>query len=216
MEDRGPRTGARTGRRTAGFAAGSVVALVLAWAGCTVTQENYDLLTFFFDGVPDPNAPMLPGASLEDIRRSPTYSIHQPFAEDRCAECHERRFDLGPADSGICLKCHEGVPTEQPRMHGPVAAAACLWCHTAHESPYAALMKGSARDVCMSCHDVNLLSAEEVPEHAPEAEQSCLDCHAAHGGTNRYFLHSPPSRATAPTGARSAQAPPPGERERQP
>jgi len=164
-------------------------ALALAWAGCSVTTENYELLSFFFDGVPDPNAPMLPGASAAQIRQSPTYSSHAPFEEDRCAECHERRFNLGPADSEICLKCHADVPNEQPLMHGPVAAVACLWCHTAHESPYQALLKGPPRDVCTTCHDEALLSAARVPEHAPESTASCLDCHSGHGGTVRHFLH---------------------------
>jgi predicted CXXCH cytochrome family protein len=164
-------------------------------------EKNYELLSFFFDGVPDPNAPLLPGATIEQIRQSPTYSIHKPFAEDRCADCHERRFDLGPADSDMCLKCHEAVPSEKPLMHGPVAAVACLWCHTAHESPYVALLKAPPRTACATCHDAAILSSARVPEHAPESLVSCLDCHSGHGGTTRYFLHANPpgGRAAVPT-----------------
>jgi predicted CXXCH cytochrome family protein len=197
---RATRGGGRRGTRTAVAVA---LALVAVWGGCAVTTENYDVLSFFFDGVPDPNAPMLPGASAAQIRQSPTYSSHAPFTEDRCAECHERRFNLTPADSDMCLRCHEDVPNEQPLMHGPVAAVACLWCHTAHESPYPALLKRAPRDVCVTCHDAALLSAERVPEHSPEATQSCLECHAGHGGTVRYFLLP----HVAPAGGRSEPAP---------
>lgn len=186
------------GRRWPHTAIGAAAAAVVLWAGCTVTNENYEVLSFFFDGVPDPNAPMLPGATAAQIRLSPTYSVHEPFTEDRCADCHGRRFNLTPADSPLCLNCHAEVPNEQPLMHGPVAAVACLWCHTAHESPYPALLKRAPRDVCATCHDAALLSAERVPEHAPEATESCLDCHAGHGGTTRYFLHPGVSPAGAP------------------
>ena len=170
----------------------------ILWAGCS-PEKNYEVLSFFFDGVPDPNAPLLPTASGEVLRRSPTYSIHKPFQEERCAECHGSRFNLGPQDSGICLKCHEEVTTQQPLMHGPVVAGACLWCHSAHESAYAYLLKGEPRNVCTGCHDASLLGTERVPAHADQT-QSCLECHYGHGGTRRYFLRD--------DAVRSQQAPP--------
>src|SRR5690606_26299277 len=152
---------------------------VVLWSGCS-PAGRYRTLSFFFDGVPDPAAPEIDTSSVQALRRSPTYSVHQPFAEERCSDCHSQRFNLGPQDSGLCLNCHAEVPSEQPFMHGPVAAVACLWCHSAHESAYPSLLKGPARQVCSSCHEPGLLNVTRVPAHADES-LSCLECHPGHG-----------------------------------
>ncbi len=183
------------------------LAVLMVWAGCNVTNENYSLLSFFFDGVPDPNAPALPDGTTDInlIRQSPTYTIHPPFAEEKCVDCHGKRFATQGVDASVCLKCHENIPSSQPRMHGPVVALACLWCHAPHESPYAALFKGQPRQVCAECHGPDMLGTDTVPEHLPEATESCLDCHFGHGGVSRYFLRdqhdgvvSPPPGAVSP------------------
>jgi len=166
----------------------AALAPVVCWSGCS-PAGRYRTLSFFFDGVPDPSAPVIDTSSAGALRRSPTYSVHQPFAAERCSDCHARRFRLGPQDSGLCLDCHAEVPREQPFMHGPVAAVACLWCHSAHESAYASLLKGPARQVCSSCHEPGLLNVTRVPAHADES-RSCLECHQGHGGGGRHFLRA--------------------------
>ncbi len=180
-------------RRSAALAgAGCGLTLVLAgtcWTGCSI-EKNYEVLSFFFDGVPDPNArkSALPGApEFIDLKASPTYSAHKPFVEERCDDCHGGRFRLGRKDSSVCLKCHEKVPSSEERMHGPVAAGACLWCHTPHESAYAKLLKDVPRTLCSECHEPAELDVERVPAHADKA-QNCLECHFGHGGTQRFFL----------------------------
>ncbi|MFG0286306.1 MAG: cytochrome c3 family protein [Phycisphaerales bacterium JB039] len=178
----------------------ALLAPAFIWSGCS-PQRRFEVLSFFFDGVPDPSAPAF--AAGQPLRESPTYSIHKPYAEERCSDCHTGRFNMQSLDSGICMKCHENVPTEQPRMHGPVAAMACLWCHSAHESAYAHLLKGPARQVCTACHEPALLDAQAVPEHADESV-SCLQCHYGHGGVTRHFLRSDVRRP-------SAGASPPGQ-----
>lgn len=164
--------------------------LLAIWSGCSV-RKHYKILSLFFDGVPDPNAPrasVLPGSSVPgQLRDSPTYSVHQPFLEEKCGDCHTSRFRLEAAGADVCLKCHTGATTQFPHMHGPVAASACLWCHVPHESAYAHLLKGAARAVCTECHEPSLLSAQRVPAHADQA-RDCLECHAGHGGHDRYFL----------------------------
>jgi len=159
------------------------------WVGCTVTPENYEFLSYFFDGVPDPNAPI--GAPGVPISQSPTYTAHQPFLDGKCVDCHGRRFNVTAVDATVCLQCHEGITEAQPLMHGPVAALACLWCHTPHESPYAALLKSPPREVCSACHTPDMLGAARTPEHRPDSTVSCVECHSGHGGTTRYFLHDP-------------------------
>jgi predicted CXXCH cytochrome family protein len=162
----------------------------LLWAGCSV-QKHYKILSFFFDGVPNPNALPVTGGSgdREGMLASPTYSVHKPFSEDQCDECHRSRARLGTADSRVCLNCHQDVPSQHSHMHGPVVAVACLWCHTAHESALAALLKAEAQKVCAQCHEPAMLSTEREPAHA-DASRSCLECHTGHGGESRYFLRA--------------------------
>lgn len=171
--------------------------VAFALRGCSV-EKNYELLSFFFDGVPDPNAmPVL--ASTGDpaaMRASPTYTAHPPYVENRCVECHGRAFTTSGVDSGVCLKCHEGVRDAYPYMHGPVAFGACLMCHVPHESAYSALLKGEPIKVCGQCHGPGMLDSERVPEHADAT--SCLGCHTGHGGTARYMLRETPGNGGAP------------------
>lgn len=193
---------------------------VLAWS-CSV-RDHYETLSFFFDGVPDPNAPLQgrKGLVAVNLKASPTYSVHQPFKEDQCAACHTESFEITGQDSGLCIKCHEPVTRQHPRMHGPVAVGACLWCHLPHESAEAHLFKGPSRQVCTQCHEPGLLSSDRIPEHADLAK-GCLECHFAHGSGAPFFLRpsagGPPIEAPAPPPAEPAlpdgpppDGPPPG------
>lgn len=164
------------------MSAGAALAVVLGWAGCQVTPSNYKLLSFLFDGVPDPSMSGPRGNTAGvDIKQSPTYSAHRPFLEENCDACHKGKLRPSRNDSSTCLTCHAEETSKHPYMHGPVAAAACMWCHAPHESAYAALLRDSDRKVCMQCHTTEMLSAEDVPEHADES-RACLECHTGHGG----------------------------------
>lgn len=186
---RTPRWSSRA-RWGVGFGVGVVATLV--WGGCSI-EKDYDTLSLFFDGVPDPKAMQAAqtgeGGKPASIRESPTYSGHPPFLKEQCSDCHGGRKRLNRNDSSICLKCHEKVPTEHERMHGPVAAGACMWCHHPHESAQAKLLREPARKVCSQCHDATVLDTTRVPEHA-DAGKSCLECHAGHGGAQPYFLRA--------------------------
>jgi predicted CXXCH cytochrome family protein len=173
----------------------AAAATIVAQWGCSI-DKHYKTLSFFFDGVPDPNAPGRVsggGAASTDIQQSPTYSAHKPWKEERCEECHARALKLGGRDSDVCLKCHAEKTTQHEFMHGPVAVGDCLWCHNPHNSAYAHLLKAPARQTCTQCHATSLLDSTRVPEHAQE--RSCLDCHDGHGGNARFFLL--PSRGTS-------------------
>lgn len=164
------------------------VAVVL---GCSV-EKHHKTLSLFFDGVPDPGAvqEVRAGVVTPDVRKSPTYSAHKPWAEEKCEECHARMVQSGSRDSRVCLKCHADTPAQHANMHGPVAVRACLWCHNPHESAYAHLLKAPARDVCSQCHVAATLPSERVPEHAMP-DRACTDCHSGHGGPQRFFLRTP-------------------------
>ncbi len=201
--------------RAAYFSVGCMVATVLCftWSGCS-PEKYYKQLSFFFDGVPNPEAiakARAAGTLKEDIRKSKTYSVHKPFADDNCAACHSERYKLTNQDSSVCMQCHADRTTEYPKMHGPVAAVACLWCHSPHESAEAHLLKNEGRQVCLQCHESGMLSAERVAAHA-DVSRNCLDCHAAHGGTAAFFLRPGVTANTPPAAeARKITTPAPDE-----
>ncbi len=174
-------------RLAAGLLIATIIALA-AWPGCTVTRKNYTALSFFLDGVPNPDAPV---GSVDPatgaIVAAATASIHPPYAQELCAECHKSRLRMSRNDSGICGGCHTGQSTQHERMHGPVAAGACLWCHNPHESSQRFLLRENDRALCSKCHVPSLLNAVRVPEHADTA-RACLECHVGHGGPKAFLL----------------------------
>jgi len=174
------------------------------WSGCTA-EKKYKVLSFFFDGVPDPNAPAvdLNASVAVDERGKPVHVVlHKPYADNNCAVCHgsAKEFsDFTKIPSTVCITCHTKIPNQYPIMHGPVSAVECNWCHTPHESQNDHLLKIASPDVCVQCHEPALLPAK-VPEHLL-AERSCLDCHFAHGGQKHGFLRPVflSNATTAPT-----------------
>lgn len=203
------RSPGRWRRRGAWVAAGLGAALAgsVGWTGCSV-DRHYRTLSFFFDGVPNPEAKAAAqGASgvTAAMRASATYTVHRPFAEERCGECHRGQLEFRGLDSRVCLKCHEGEKTRHARMHGPVAAGECLWCHLPHESAEAHLLRKAARQTCVQCHDASLLKDDGVPAHA-DAARGCLECHSGHGGSAPMFLKEGVSRL-APDGPAGRGAP---------
>jgi predicted CXXCH cytochrome family protein len=177
-----------------------LVCLTSVWSGCTA-EKKYKILSIFFDGVPDPNAPVVDAntAEVTDAGGKPVRVIlHKPYADNNCAVCHGTAQDFADftkIPSSICVKCHRKVVNQYPVMHGPVSAVECTWCHTPHESQIEHLLKMPAPDVCVQCHEPALLPTK-VPEHLI-AEKSCLDCHVAHGGAKHGLLR--PVIAMTPT-----------------
>ena len=104
---------------------------LVLWPGCTA-ERRYKVLSFFFDGVPDPReqAALAGGGKLRGRLPGGEPMIvfsHKPFAEDRCDSCHSGGINalFRPAPdtvtSDVCLRCHRDVPSQYPVMHGPVA-----------------------------------------------------------------------------------------------
>ncbi len=163
--------------------------LVCIWAGCSV-EKHYEMLSFFFDGVPDPFAPL--GAGLgSGGQRMPgvKYFTHDPFAQNACLECHRSpsQFSMSWEDSSMCLRCHEDIKSGYAYLHGPVAGDACLWCHAPHESTIRPLLRVGGAELCLQCHGLEMESAPPIPEHEDLA-RDCMDCHHAHGGDDRFFM----------------------------
>jgi predicted CXXCH cytochrome family protein len=184
----------RPGR--AGVLAALCVVLLAVWTGCSV-EKHYKVLSFFFDGVPDPNAPPeaaqgarpRPGVGRAGPGAVPAgpMVLHKPFAENKCDLCHTREAgDMTAFNPQACLTCHQDSLRKYPRMHGPVVAGACLWCHAPHESPLAALLKAPSREICTQCHDAAVLSP--VPVAHMDKARDCLECHVGHGSAKPNLL----------------------------
>ena len=170
------------------------------WTGCEikVTEQNYKRLSFWFDGVPDPNAPVASARGGGGGGRGSTrpaqgqiVSRHKPFVEQKCNECHTAKGDKPEfaLATASCARCHEKVARQYPVMHGPVVSGACLWCHRPHDSTMPALLRADSSQLCTQCHDRRVLSSETA-EHQAE-KKGCLDCHTGHGGTDRRMLKAP-------------------------
>ena len=219
------RTHARTtrsrGRRFAavfGLLILSAALIATLLAGCTA-EKRYKVLSIFFDGVPDPNAPFAQidevDATGKPVIRAASFA-HKPYADGKCDACHGSASgstfeSFQKLDDSVCAKCHDKIPHEYPRMHGPVALGQCSLCHVPHESSVQYLLKDNAPTVCTTCHLKELLPASP-PEHL--TERNCLDCHSGHGGTARALLKQGWNATTqaAPMQAPASQPASPGGR----
>jgi predicted CXXCH cytochrome family protein len=168
--------------------------LTLLAIGCSVNKSNYKTLCFFFDGVPDPDAPVVAttnsssGPTSNNGLLTPVKLYrHQPYADGKCQECHTAdKKQLVSLKADLCVKCHQPATTQYPNMHAPVALGQCLWCHEPHESDSPRLLKTTAPDLCLQCHDQNLLPTN-IPAHQ-SVTANCLDCHVGHGGSKPSLL----------------------------
>jgi predicted CXXCH cytochrome family protein len=203
---------ARSPRRILILRATAILLVVISsmlWPGCSSDpQERYKILSFFFDGVPNP-ADQVAGGGF--VRRLPggepmVIFSHKPFAEDKCDACHaggvNALFRQIPetVSANVCLRCHQDAPSKYPVMHGPVATVECLWCHAPHEANHRWLLRDSAPGVCLQCHTPELLSPNP-PEHTmPKSD--CLECHYGHGAEQHGLLkpRTAPAGTTAPVG----------------
>jgi predicted CXXCH cytochrome family protein len=178
-----------------------VAIAVAAFAGCSI-EKHHELLSFFFDGVPEPVAygPEAAGGGPGPggrVAASQIVSSHSAFTERRCEDCHGETGGFGlvvtgfsELDATVCRNCHGEIQGAYPRTHGPVAARECLWCHWPHESPNPYLLVEAPPDLCLGCHGFELRGLPQPPEHE-DLGRDCLDCHRGHGSERPYFLKPP-------------------------
>jgi predicted CXXCH cytochrome family protein len=115
-------------------------------------------------------------------------SVHPPFAEKRCNDCHDKNTDSGfvAPVKDLCSVCHKDF-LQGKFAHGPAAVGACLSCHLPHDSQYSSLLKKPKDQICLVCHKEPRL-AQGLHSAAKAREMVCTDCHNPHAGNNSFFM----------------------------
>lgn len=173
-----------------------VVAACLTMACAPTTR--YRVLSFFFDGVPPPPGmeiaePMGPGESISPFRAAlqampraelpdvaQIVSVHAPYAERQCSECHGSvmTLDAIPRDAALCDRCHLEQRVEEGWNHGPINLGTCVPCHRPHNSIYPHLLEQPVPALCLWCHADEMQRPTEY--HDVPNVDACLECHDPH------------------------------------
>jgi predicted CXXCH cytochrome family protein len=183
----------RTGAAAVRFALLAVGVAALAAtlalsAGCS-SAKHHRVLSFFFDGVPEPQvavASAAPEVQASVGRQLVRPGEHGPFAAKLCDSCHDSKATnalVVPAEQ-LCLRCH-ALGVTKTYVHGPLASGGCLVCHDPHRSPNRYLLVSASDGFCLHCHDRQGLSA--AAGHVGE-DANCTDCHEAHMSDRKYLL----------------------------
>jgi len=187
----------RTGRR---FRSLSMLWLLSMFFYCG-PQTRHRALSTFFDGVPEPQkradaladstkivSTVSQESSLTQETGNRRGSVHPPYQEKSCGDCHDRDlgFVLKKTPPDLCYDCHEPFSAAYATLHEPVAGGACLDCHEQHASENEHLLTRAGDAVCSDCHDPADLTA--VKEHTAPQPQGCLACHNPHGSNADHLL----------------------------
>jgi len=171
-----------------------ISAFIIFIVSCS-KEANYKVLSFLFDGVPDPN---LTDELIDTIEVGDTTLIadtnnlheiyvHSPYGLKECNTCHSDEIGvLVENQPSLCYSCHTDYRQILGELHGPVAAGTCTACHDPHKSKYENLIIKDRSDICFHCHDQEMLVTNDV--HSLIESSSCIECHDPHGEENKYYL----------------------------
>lgn len=117
-----------------------------------------------------------------------TESVHPPYEEKKCDNCHNKNTDSGfvvPLND-LCGVCHKNF-LKGAYAHGPAAVGACLECHIPHNSPNTKLLKLPLDKICDRCHQEERL-ATALHNMVKGKGLICTNCHNPHAGNSPFFL----------------------------
>jgi predicted CXXCH cytochrome family protein len=163
-------------------------------AGCEA-KSSYKVLSFFFDGVPNPDEPVPEKGAARKQRlalaaekgsKMGSYRDHGPYGAKRCEACHEKATNklVMPVEQ-LCFKCHTFDVTKK-HVHGPLASGGCRVCHLPHGSSYDFLLVSDPKEFCLYCHDKTIILKSDI--HREAEGQQCTVCHDAHSSDTEYLL----------------------------
>lgn len=112
---------------------------------------------------------------------------HEPFAKERCVQCHldivctkEKQAKIkGPLDK-ICFACHSPTKGElsKKHVHVPFKGKRCTDCHDPHSSNFSHITILPSTELCVSCHYGP--NFRQIFQHQPAQMRNCVDCHEPH------------------------------------
>lgn len=127
-------------------------------------------------------------AAAENVK--PGMTMHPPYAEKRCNDCHNRDRDdqdgLIAPKRELCFICHPEI-LKGDRTHGPAADGDCVACHVPHSSSFPRLLDVEPTKLCAHCH-AEKRKNERMHDRLVQRGFTCIDCHDPHSGSNKYFL----------------------------
>ena len=173
----------------------STLIVIFLIAACS-TEITYKVLSFVFDGVPDPNLTdtitQVDSIALIDsteilviAENTPLINIHQPYQTKDCNSCHDNSMTVD-AQPGLCYSCHENYEENYAIIHGPVIGGYCTSCHDPHTSKFDNLLKKENEELCFHCHNSEQLALNDI--HSIIENSNCSECHNPHGEENSFFL----------------------------
>lgn len=168
--------------------------------GCS-SQRRYKVMSFLFDGVPDPSKKEVviksDSISTNDTLKNKLvaskelkskFNFHPPYKERNCEACHDKNATgkLTKSLLEVCFVCHEDFTKKYKSIHGPVASGYCATCHNPHMSVEAKLLTRTGQQLCLYCHSSEQVFKNEV--HKDIKDSNCTECHNPHGGDDRLML----------------------------
>lgn len=176
-------------------AASGIFFALFVFLSCSPTTR-FRTLSFFFDGVPDPNRVVFVDTVAVDTTANPLefnrpkeqFFFHPPYQERNCGLCHDLRASQRLVESQLelCYQCHDDFAKSFKVLHGPVEAGFCTACHNPHRTKIKKLLKREGQELCLYCHSLQDVKKNEVHEEIDDVD--CTECHNPHGGEDRTFL----------------------------
>jgi|Deesub1362B_J571_1020462.scaffolds.fasta_scaffold00651_9 predicted CXXCH cytochrome family protein len=162
---------------------------------------RYRVLSFFFDGVPDPrkkeeqqptravNADSVLAKLRQRVLAKEKWFFHPPYRERQCDACHSVQSSqrLVEDQKSLCFQCHDDFSETYPILHGPIAGGFCTACHNPHRTKFERLLIRKGQEICTYCHEWGDIRENEV--HQEIGETVCTECHNPHGGEDRFLLN---------------------------